>query len=70
MNYKQCRLRNGTRYMVSWLPEKFAKKGKVLRLHDDDGWIVMDVWGTDTEENVKARERVHIRWAEGRGLNK
>jgi hypothetical protein len=70
MNYKQCRLRKGTTFRVTWLPEKFAKIGKVLRLHDDDGWVVEAIWGTDTEENVKAREREHERWAVGRGLKK
>jgi len=70
MNYKQCLLKKGESGRVTWLPEKFAKKGKILRLKDDDGWVVKDVWGTDTEENVKAMERRSEKWAVGRGLKK
>lgn len=70
MNYRQCLLQKGTKGKITWIPEKFAKKGKVIKLKDENGWIVKEVWGRDTEENVKARERVHLRWAEGRGLKK
>jgi len=70
MKYKQCKLKKGTNYLVTWLPEKFAKKHKVLRLKDDDGWVVQAVWGNATEEDVKTNEREHERWAVGRGLKK
>lgn len=70
MNYKQCRLQRDNETQVTWLPEKFAKKGKVLRLNHTNGWIVMEVWASATEEFVLARERDNVRWAKGRGLNK
>jgi hypothetical protein len=70
MNYKQCKLRKGNKSRIAWLPDKFAKEGKVLRLKKDDGWVVQEVWATDSEENVKARERDYNRWAVGRGLKK
>lgn len=43
----QCRLERGKSYIVSWIPEKFAIKGKVLKLKNDfdkweDGWCVME----------------------------
>jgi len=42
----------------------------LLRLKDDDGWVVDAVWATDTEDNVKAQARIYERWAIGRGLKK
>ncbi len=66
MNYKQCKLVRGSQERVTWLPEKFANKGKVLRLRDDgewtDGWKVVEVWATETEERVVARERDYKRY--------
>ena len=37
---RQCRLRKYNRYQIAWIPAKFAVKGKYIRLHDDDGWLV------------------------------
>ena len=68
MNYKQCLLKKGKKSQITWLPEKYAKKGKILKLKDENGWVVKEVWATDTEENVKAMERRHEKWAVGRGL--
>jgi hypothetical protein len=45
--YRQCRLRRGNCHQTSWLPEKFAAVGKVLRLrnaaHWEEGWLVEEV---------------------------
>lgn len=42
--YRQCFLRNGNRFQTTWLPDKFAVLGKVLKLKDlgvwENGWIV------------------------------
>ena len=70
MNYSQCKLRKGNLNQVTWIPSKFAKVGKVLRLKDDDGWVVTEIWKTEPEEYVKARNKDHARWAVGRGLKK
>ena len=47
VHYRQCRLRNGSRHMTSWLPDRFARKGAVLKLRNhegewDNGWLVED----------------------------
>ena len=45
----QCRLQRGNSLLVSWIPEDYAKKGKILNLFDrrtkqwEDGWIVLDI---------------------------
>jgi hypothetical protein len=42
--FRQCRLRKGDAHMTSWIPEKFAVVGKVVRLWEngawDNGWVV------------------------------
>ena len=40
---RQCKLQNGNRHLTAWIPVKFAVRGKILRLIDDDGWRVTDV---------------------------
>lgn len=37
---KVCTLKKGTLVQTLWMPEKFAVKGKILKLKDDDGWVV------------------------------
>ena len=43
----QCRLKKGNTETVSWIPTKFAKKGKYLKLKNnrtnewEDGWQVI-----------------------------
>lgn len=55
----QCRLQNGNRITVSWLPEPFAIKGKTLRLYDRDtgiwekGWIVMDIGARQPSDFIR-----------------
>lgn len=69
--YKQCKLTRGDTVTHSWLPEKFAKKGKVVKIRDrdadwSDGWTVERV-GTmrlpgsivSVLENVHSRTRKH-----------
>ena len=43
--------------MVSWIPQKFAKKGKVLKLYEVDGWKVVEVWDSMEEKEVVERSR-------------
>lgn len=58
--YKQCWLgREGEKFIhVAWIPEKFAKSGKVLRIKDVDGFKVLAI-GTarKPEEEVQERSR-------------
>tara|TARA_Y100000034_G_scaffold137002_1_gene218245 strand:+ start:5502 stop:5705 length:204 start_codon:yes stop_codon:yes gene_type:complete len=58
--FKQCTLQKGITSQTSWIPEKFAVKGNYLRLKDDDGWKVLDVGASMTDEQIKAQQqRVH-----------
>lgn len=42
--YRQCLMRRGhQRKQTSWIPEEFAKVGKVLRLKKQNGWEVLTV---------------------------
>lgn len=42
--HRQCVLKKGTKVQVSFLPEKYAKEGKFVKLRDgnewEDGWKV------------------------------
>lgn len=40
---RQCVLRNRNRIKVAWIPVQFAIRGKWLRIHDEDGWQVVDI---------------------------
>lgn len=48
VHYRHCRLvkpvATGEKVVVSWIPEKFAEVGRVLKLRNDklwdDGWVV------------------------------
>jgi len=47
-DYRQCKIVNNGRSQVTWVPEKFAVVGKVLKLKDDygdweNGWVVLEV---------------------------
>jgi len=42
---KQCMLQRYNVRMTSWIPCKYAVKGKFLRLKDVDGWEVVAVFG-------------------------
>jgi hypothetical protein len=46
--YRQCILKRGNTVTTSWIPERFAEAGKVLKLKDDNGewengWHVQSV---------------------------
>jgi len=41
--YRQCVLRKNNTVIVSWLPEKYAKRGKYVKLKDIDGWKIIEV---------------------------
>jgi len=66
-NYVQCKLQRdlpegGTHQHVAWIPEKYAKFDKVLRIKNDlgewkDGWRVIETWSTRTAEHVERHER-------------
>jgi hypothetical protein len=60
--YKQCKLTKGKWHQYAWIPEKYAKKGKVLRIKDEGGWLVVGVFATESEEVIKARERGYKHW--------
>ena len=57
--FKQCTLERGNVVVVSWLPVKFAQKGRYLRLKDGgkwtNGWLVTEV-GSHEVSSEAARE--------------
>ena len=59
MKHVQCLLRKGETKQVAWIPEKFAKRGKVVRLRDEDGWRVVETYTSKPPEFVREHERDH-----------
>jgi len=57
MNYCQCRLRKGTMERTSWIPERYANKGKYIKIFDDNGWEVMEVGSQMDEKYIIGHER-------------
>lgn len=55
----QCRLENGRRRMMSWLPKERAVKGKVFSIKNarsgdwEEGWIVMETGVSKLYESVR-----------------
>lgn len=54
VHYRQCRLvkptRTGSKVAVSWIPEPFAERDRVVKLKGDagqweNGWVVREVGG-------------------------
>jgi hypothetical protein len=43
--HRQCKLKRGDAVTVSWIPENFAVKGKVVKLKDRGIWV--DGWKVD-----------------------
>lgn len=56
--YRQCNLKNGNTYCTSWLPVKFAVKGKIVKLKQSDGswWDGWEV--TSASETIKTSEEL------------
>jgi len=70
-HYVQCvlfRKRDGTSgtALTSWIPEKYAVKGKPLKLKNrktgewTDGWVVQQCWKKETAALVESRERSYL----------
>jgi len=59
MKYYQCILKNKNKTQTSWIPEKYAKVNKVLRIGDEDGWRVRQVHSHGVDEK-EAMMHAHI----------
>ena len=59
--YKQCILRKGNIQTTSWIPEKYAKVNKVLKLKAVDGWKVIEVGVEMDEKEVNERSRDYLK---------
>lgn len=69
-NYRQCKLRRnipgGTQETTSYIPEKFAIVGDVLKLRNiqgkwTDGWIVESAGPLEAASLVEANARNHLK---------
>jgi len=55
--YTQCKLRRLNTEQTAWIPSQFAVVGKFLRIKNQNGWKVISVGGTQTEDYRRDHER-------------
>ncbi len=59
--YTQCKLRNKDRIDIAWLPNGFAKVGRVLRIKIDgkwqEDWVVLEVFSSALEYETIERSK-------------
>lgn len=61
--HRQCLLvKDRKDFKTTWIPEKFAEVGKVLKLKDDagnweDGWLVIKVYSRKPSKEVDAKSQ-------------
>lgn len=59
MNHVQCLLEKEDKIQVSWIPEKYAKLGKVLKLGNNDGWVVTEKWEKENSKTVNILSQLY-----------
>jgi len=65
VTYTQCKLRRIATEQTAWIPSEFAKVGKLLKIKGVNGWRVISIGGTKSEDYFKrfGRDHVHQREA-------
>jgi len=59
--YRQCILIKDRTTQTAWIPEKYAKRGKYIKIKEDDGWLVVTVGERAAEEQVFERSQDYKR---------
>jgi len=61
--YIQCRLKKGDKETTTWIPKKYAQKGRgvVLKRNDvwDEGWVIIDTGTYETSNTHSAEYAVY-----------
>jgi hypothetical protein len=52
--------RKGAKH-TAWIPKKFAKRGKYIRIGDSDGWLVTECYSEMPFETADANSRDYLR---------
>ena len=62
--WKQCKMTKGTSSQTAWIPKKFAVVGKYIRIKNDNGWEVKEVYDVEMPEvtiTARSRDYLHTR---------
>jgi hypothetical protein len=60
MMYKQCTMKNGNKTTTAWIPSKYAKVNKILKIADENGWKVIAVGSEELPYvTIKLKENEH-----------
>lgn len=60
--YRQCALSRNLVREEAWIPESFARVGKVLKIKGEDGWHVLRVSDTRLSEDYIKEHRDDYRY--------
>ena len=59
--YTQCKIVKDDAFQVAWIPSEYAIVEKVIKIKVDglwdDGWMVIDAFGTKSKEHIEGHER-------------
>lgn len=59
--YKQVKLTKNNVFVTVWIPEHFAHVGKYLKIKDEDGWQVLEVYQARiSQEQLSEYERDYL----------
>ncbi len=66
MYYVQCKLEHSSgKILTSWIPEKFAVKGKYLEIKIDNNWenhwLIKETYAKQKEEYLLEKERDYLK---------
>jgi len=60
LRYKQCKLVKDETTQISWIPKKFAVKGRILILKKDPGWLVTEVYNEQTAKELEEQNKAKL----------
>jgi hypothetical protein len=67
--YTQCKLRKKNIFQYAWIPSEFAVLKKVLKIKNDNGWVVEEVYSSLAKEHVEIHERDYKKQRQASDLN-
>jgi len=65
--YRQCKLEKSKEITTSWIPEKFAKKGRIIKIRENkqspwnNGWTITSVGTRMNRESIDILENTHTK---------
>lgn len=62
--FRRCKLVREEDHDMSYIPEEFAEEGKVLKVRDQEGWVVEEVLLISCTLQTLTQVCTHFRWTD------